>query len=159
MRADRSERPSNRSDMQRRDSIGTVTSNGPSLSLTPAANFDVTVQQSNKTPAQIAQEFSAFQAALDTYNVQKQIDPNLPQHTENGGTNNANPHRRELQVRQHSTDPPPTTRPLREYRSRNPERDRRAVTPCCRFDRFSQFDRRTTPLTAPFQPILLSCRR
>ena len=73
------------------DSIGTVTSNGPSLSLTPAANFDVIVQQTNKTPAQVAQEFSAFQATIDTYNVQKQINPNLPQHTENGGGNNANP--------------------------------------------------------------------
>jgi VCBS repeat-containing protein len=70
--------------------IGTVTSNGTSLTLTPAANFNVIAQESNKTPAQIAQEFIAFQAALDTYNVQKAIDPNLPQHTDNGG-NNANP--------------------------------------------------------------------
>ena len=91
MCADRSERPSNRGDLQRRGSIATVTSNGPSLSLTPTADFDVTVQPINKTPAQIAQEFSAFQATIDTYNVQKQINPNLPQHTENGGGNNANP--------------------------------------------------------------------
>ena len=70
--------------------IGTVTSNGPSMSLTPTTN-DVLVQQNNKTPAQIAQEFAAYQAAIDTYNVQKQINPNLPQHTENTGGNNANP--------------------------------------------------------------------
>ena len=70
------------------DRIGTVTSNGPSLSVTPTTNFDVTVQQNNKTPAQIAQEFNAFQATIETYNVQKQINPNLPQHTENIGGNN-----------------------------------------------------------------------
>ncbi|MEH2620648.1 hypothetical protein V1285_005594 [Bradyrhizobium sp. AZCC 1620] len=70
--------------------IGTVTSNGPSMSLTPTTN-DVIVQQNNKTPAQIAQESAAYQAAIDTYNVQKQINPNLPQHTENTGGNNANP--------------------------------------------------------------------
>ena len=70
--------------------IGTVTSNGPSMSLTPTTN-DVVVQLNNKTPAQIAQEFGAYQAAIDTYNVQKQINPNLPQHTENTGGNNANP--------------------------------------------------------------------
>ena len=74
------------------DIIGTVASNGPSLSLTPTTNFDVTLQFSNKTPAQIAQEFTTFQAAVDTYNVQKQIDPSLPQHTENDGGNNTNPH-------------------------------------------------------------------
>jgi hypothetical protein len=67
--------------------IGTVTSNGTSLTLTPTATFDVIAQESNKTPAQIAQEFAIFQAALDTYNVQKAIQPDLPQHTEN----NANP--------------------------------------------------------------------
>jgi hypothetical protein len=69
------------------DTIATVSSNGPALSLTPTAGFDVTVQSISKTPAQVAQEFSAFQAAIDTYNVQKQIDPSLPQHTENGGNN------------------------------------------------------------------------
>ena len=73
------------------DTIATVSSNGPALSITPTAGFDVTVQSISKTPAQIAQEFSAFQATIDTYNVQKQIDPSLPQHTENGGGNNANP--------------------------------------------------------------------
>src|SRR5712671_5831534 len=49
------------------DAIGTVTSNGPSLSFTPTTGFDVTVQAINKTPAQVAQEFSAFQATIDTY--------------------------------------------------------------------------------------------
>ena len=34
--------------------IGTVTSNGTSLTLTPTATFDVIAQESNKTPAQIA---------------------------------------------------------------------------------------------------------
>jgi hypothetical protein len=64
------------------DTIGTVTSNGPSLSLTPTTAFDVTVQAINKTPGQIAQEFSAFQATIDTYNVQKhrsiRISRNIP---------------------------------------------------------------------------------
>ena len=41
--------------------IGTVTSNGTSLTLTPTATFEVIAQESNKTPAQIAQEFAAFQ--------------------------------------------------------------------------------------------------
>ena len=91
------------------DRIGTVTSNGPSLSLTPAANFDVIVQQSNKTPAQVAQEFGAFQATIDTYNVQKQINPNLPQHTENGSGNNANPQQtRYAAVGSTPIDPVPT---------------------------------------------------
>src|SRR4051812_37609071 len=40
--------------------IGTVTSNGTSLTLTPAANFEVIAQESNKTPAQIAAEFAAL---------------------------------------------------------------------------------------------------
>src|ERR1700682_5098168 len=75
----------------RGDLIGTVTSNGSMLTLTPTATFEVIARESNKTVAQIAQEFNAFQAALDTYNVQKAIDPNLPQHTDNGGGNNANP--------------------------------------------------------------------
>ena len=72
------------------DTIATVSSNGPALSLTPTAGLEVTVQSISKTPAQVAQEFIAFQATIDTYNVQKQIDPNLPQHTENGGNNNPN---------------------------------------------------------------------
>jgi VCBS repeat-containing protein len=88
--------------------IGTVTSNGTSLTLTPAANFNVIAQESNKTPAQIAQEFIAFQAALDTYNVQKAIDPNLPQHTDNGG-NNANP-----QQTKFASGSPPANSPYTE---------------------------------------------
>ena len=76
--------------MQPGSLITTVSSNGPSISLTPTA-LELIVQQNNKTTAQIAQEFSTYQAAIDTYNVQKQINPNLPQHTENnGGNNNAN---------------------------------------------------------------------
>ena len=84
------------------DRIGTVTSNGPSLSVTPAPNFDVTVQQNNKTPAQIAQEFNVFQATIETYNIQKQINPNLPQHTENGGGNNSNTGTKYAESRQYA---------------------------------------------------------
>jgi hypothetical protein len=91
------------------DAIATVTSNGPSLSVTPTTGFDVTVQAINKTPAQVAQEFSAFQATIDTYNIQKQINPNLPQHTENGGNNNANPQQtRYATLGSTPPDPPPT---------------------------------------------------
>ncbi len=68
--------------------IGTVTSNGSSLTLTPIANFEVIAQESNKTAAQVQQEFNIFREALTLYEIQKAIDPNLPQHTEN---NNANP--------------------------------------------------------------------
>ena len=71
----------------RGDLIGTVTSNGSILTLTPTTTFDLIARQSDKTPAQIAQEFATFQAVLNTYDIQKAIDPNLPQHTEN----NANP--------------------------------------------------------------------
>ena len=91
--------------------IATVTSNGPSISLTPTTNFDVSVQQNNKTPAQIAQEFSAFQAAIDTYNVQKQINPNLPQHTENTGGNNANPQQTKYASFGSTPADPPSTEP------------------------------------------------
>ena len=62
----------------RGDLIGTVTSNGTSLTLTPTANFDVIAQQSNKTTAQVAQEFNAFQQVLSTYDVGKQQVPSLP---------------------------------------------------------------------------------
>ncbi len=68
--------------------IGTVTSNGSTLTLTPIANFEVIAQESNKTVAQIQQEFNIFREALSLYEIQKAIDPNLPQHTEN---NTANP--------------------------------------------------------------------
>jgi hypothetical protein len=67
--------------------IGTVTSNGSGLTLTPIANFEVIAQLSDKTPAQIQQEFNIFRDALQLYEIQRAIDPNLPQHTEN----NANP--------------------------------------------------------------------
>ncbi|WP_324135448.1 cadherin-like domain-containing protein, partial [Bradyrhizobium sp.] len=74
----------------RGDLIGTVTSNGASLTLTPTANFDVIAQQSNKTPAQVAQEFNAFQQVLSTYDVGKQQVPNLPPPTD-GRRGDANP--------------------------------------------------------------------
>ncbi|WP_212365878.1 cadherin-like domain-containing protein [Bradyrhizobium jicamae] len=77
--------------------IGTVTSNGNSLSLTPTATFDVIAQESGKTPAQIAQEWAALGAALETYKLQKDIDPSLPQHTDNG-SGNANPQTRTANV-------------------------------------------------------------
>ncbi|MDN3278962.1 cadherin-like domain-containing protein, partial [Frankia sp. RB7] len=70
--------------------IGTVTSNGTSLTLTPTATFDVIAQQVNKTPDQVAQEFSAFQQVLSTYDAAKQIFPNLPQHTDNSDHQNDN---------------------------------------------------------------------
>ncbi|WP_145662781.1 Ig-like domain-containing protein [Bradyrhizobium stylosanthis] len=68
--------------------IGTVTSNGSTLTLTPTTNFDVIAQQSNKTTDQVAQEFGAFQQVLSTYDSAKQLFPNLPQHTENKDNNN-----------------------------------------------------------------------
>lgn len=68
--------------------IGTVTSNGAGLTLTPIANFEVIAQDSNKTVAQIAAEFNAFQTLLQTYDAGKVLFPDLPQHTDN---NNANP--------------------------------------------------------------------
>ncbi|UWU74072.1 Ig-like domain-containing protein [Bradyrhizobium huanghuaihaiense] len=71
--------------------IGTVTSNGSTLTLTPTATFDVIAQQSNKTTDQVAQEFGAFQQVLSTYDSGKQLFPNLPQHTENRDNNNNNP--------------------------------------------------------------------
>ncbi len=89
--------------------IGTVTSNGTTLTLTPTATFDVIAQESEKTAAQIAQEFAAFQAVLNTYDLQKAIDPNLPQHTDNGG-NNANP-----QTKFTSIGSTPATSPATEY--------------------------------------------
>jgi hypothetical protein len=75
------------------DRIGTITSNGPSFSLTPAPNFDVVVQQTNKTPVQIAQESQAYQGLQSTYDAGKQMNPNLPQHTQNdtgGGDRSGN---------------------------------------------------------------------
>jgi FecR protein len=69
------------------DLIGTVASDGPSLSLTPTGNFNVTTQEISKAPDQVTQEFSSFQQLLSTYDAGKQLYPNLPQHTENTNTN------------------------------------------------------------------------
>src|SRR4029079_12774991 len=63
--------------------IGTVASNGSGLKLTPVAGLNAIAQDTNKSPDQIAQEFSVFQQVLSTYDAAKQILPNLPQHTEN----------------------------------------------------------------------------
>src|SRR5712692_6894816 len=70
--------------------IGTVTSNGTSLTLTPTATFEVIAQQSNKTPAQVAQEFNAFQQVFSTYDIGKQLAPNTPPPTD-GKRGDANP--------------------------------------------------------------------
>jgi FecR protein len=70
------------------DPIGTVASNGATLTLTPAPNFQVTTQETNKTAGQVAQEFNSFQQVLSTYDAGKQQFPNLPQHTENTNQNN-----------------------------------------------------------------------
>src|SRR5882724_6255910 len=72
------------------DLIGTVTSNGPALTVTPAANFQVVVQESNKTTAQVAQEFSTFQQVLNTYDLGKQLAPNTPPPSD-GKRGDANP--------------------------------------------------------------------
>ena len=60
------------------DLIGTVTSNGPALSLTPAANQQVVAQEISKTVAQVGQEFNAFQQVISTYDTYKAIAPNTP---------------------------------------------------------------------------------
>ncbi|MGB6396124.1 MAG: Ig-like domain-containing protein, partial [Bradyrhizobium sp.] len=70
------------------DPIGTVASNGSTLRLTPAPNFQVTTEEASKTPTQVTQEFSSFQQVLGTYDAGKQLYPNLPQHTENTNQNN-----------------------------------------------------------------------
>ena len=67
----------------RGDLIGTVTSSGTGLTLTPTATFEVIAQESNKTVAQVAQEFNAFQTLLQTYDAGKALFPDLPQHTDN----------------------------------------------------------------------------
>lgn len=66
----------------RGDLIGTVTSTGSGLTLTPAGNFQVITQDNNKTAAQIAAEFNAFQLLLQTYDAGKALFPDLPQHTD-----------------------------------------------------------------------------
>ena len=60
------------------DLIGTVSSNGSSLSLTPSAALQVIAQETSKTPAQITQEFGVFQQVLSTYDAGKQLAPNTP---------------------------------------------------------------------------------
>lgn len=62
----------------RGDLIGTVTSNGSSLTLRPTASFEVIAQESNKTVAQVLTEFNAFQQLLNTYEIAKQLFPNTP---------------------------------------------------------------------------------
>jgi VCBS repeat-containing protein len=62
----------------RGDLIGTVTSNGSSLTLRPTASFEVIAQESNKTVAQVLTEFNAFQQLLSTYEIGKQLVPNTP---------------------------------------------------------------------------------
>ena len=62
----------------RGDLIGTVTSNGSSLTLRPTATFEVIAQESGKTVAQILTEFNAFQQLLSTYEIGKQLVPNTP---------------------------------------------------------------------------------
>ena len=60
------------------DAIGIVTSDGPSLSITPAANLEVITQVISKSQNQVAQEFNAFQQVLTTYDIGKQLAPNTP---------------------------------------------------------------------------------
>ena len=86
--------------------IGTVTSNGSGLTLTPIANFEVIAQESNKTVAQVAQEFSAFQSLLQIYDAGKLLFPDLPQHTD------ANPN-----VTRYAFGSPGLTSPGTEYHS------------------------------------------
>jgi VCBS repeat-containing protein len=89
--------------------IGTVTSNGSGLTLTPIANFEVIAQASDKSAAQIAQEFNAFQTLLQTYDAGRQLFPNLPQHTDNANPNNTTQH----------AGSPGLTSPATEYHSPN----------------------------------------
>ena len=94
------------------DQIGTVTSNGSALSITPGANLQISTQEISKTPAQVTQEFSAFQQVLSTYDAGKQLYPNLPQHTENlNHDNNPTPNATRTAVGSATILPsePPTT--------------------------------------------------
>ena len=72
--------------------IGTVTSTSAGLTLTPTAT-EVIARQNEKSTADVAKEFNAFQGLLSTYDAGKQMFPNLPQRTENNGGdgNNTNP--------------------------------------------------------------------
>ena len=60
------------------DPIGIVTSDGPSMTIMPTANFEVITQAVSKSPGQVAQEFNAFQQVLTTYDIGKQIAPDTP---------------------------------------------------------------------------------
>ena len=62
--------------------IGTVTSNGSVLTLTPTASFAVIAQESNKSVAQVIAEFNAFQQLLSTYDIGKQLRPDTPAPTD-----------------------------------------------------------------------------
>ncbi|MGY8630971.1 Ig-like domain-containing protein [Bradyrhizobium sp. 14AA] len=93
--------------------IGTVTSNGASLTLTPTATFEVIAQQTDKTAAQVAQEFNAFQQVLSTYDAAKQIMPNLPQHTDN--TNQPSPNDSSPKSTSKFAGSPPVDPPGTEY--------------------------------------------
>ena len=92
----------------RGDVIGTVTSNGTSLTLTPTANFDVIARESNKSPAQVAQEFSVFQQVLSTYDAFKAIAPNTPPPSD-GKRGDANPQSTTKYASAGSSTPPPDT--------------------------------------------------
>ena len=92
----------------RGDVIGTVTSNGTSLTLTPTANFDVIARESNKSPAQVAQEFSVFQQVLSTYDAFKVIAPNTPPPSD-GKRGDANPQSTTKYASAGSSTPPPDT--------------------------------------------------
>jgi VCBS repeat-containing protein len=73
----------------RGDLIGTVTSNGSTLTLRPTATFEVIAQESNKTVAQVLTEFNAFQQLLSTYEIGKQLAPNTPFPTDGRRGDNA----------------------------------------------------------------------
>ena len=75
----------------RGDLIGTVTSNGSSLTLRPTATFEVIAQESNKTVAQVLTEFNAFQQLLSTYDLGKQLAPNTPAPTDGRRGDNTQP--------------------------------------------------------------------
>ncbi len=88
--------------------IGTVSSNGTSLTLTPAANFQVIAQESNKSPAQVAQEFNVFQQVLSTYDTFKAIAPNTPPPSD-GKRGDANPQSTTKYASAGSSTPPSDT--------------------------------------------------
>jgi VCBS repeat-containing protein len=62
--------------------IGTVTSNGSTLTLTPTATFEVIASYTDKSVLQVQQEFIAFQTLLSTYDIGKQLVPSTPAPTD-----------------------------------------------------------------------------